>query len=89
MSDFIFPCMEYFLTHCVSQPSNCESATIPHKHPFKASGIFFGMRFRLERPVSSNGISSTTTWVLFAAITALLTVQALEVVSNGDPGTVR
>jgi len=27
-------------------------------------------------------------WVLFAAIMALLTVQALEVVSNGNPRTV-
>jgi len=96
VSDFIFPCMEYFLTHCVSQPSllhsrtpsNCESATIPHKHPFKASSIFSGMHFHLERPVSSNVISSTTTWVLFVAITALLTVQVLEVVSNSNPGTV-
>jgi len=75
--------MEYFLTHCVSRPSllhsrtpsDCESTTIPHKHLLKASGIFFGMHFCLEWPVSSNGISSTTMWVLFAAITALLTVQ--------------
>ena len=87
--------MEHSHTHCVSQPallhsrtpSDWESTTIPHRHPFKASGICLGIRFRLERPVSSEGLSSIAK-LPFVAITASLTMQVLEIVANGDPGTV-
>ena len=62
-----FSHMEHSITHCVSQPSLLhlrtlsvwESTTIPHRHPFKASGICLGIHFCLGCLVSSEGLSST------------------------------
>ena len=77
--------MQHSLTHCVSQPSllhsrtpsDWESITILHKHPFKASGICLAIHFHLEWLVLSQGLSSTAK-LPFVAIMAALTIQALE-----------